>query len=59
MKANAVFNLSRKAAFVLAGALCIATSAQGFTLRPGLGSLTDSSGISDIPNDSLVIVVVD
>ena len=58
MKASTISNFSSKAAIMLASTLCMTASAQGFTLRPGLGSLTDKDG-NDIPSDSLVVVVVD
>ena len=58
MKANTISNFFRKTAVVLASALCMAVSAQGFTLRPGVGPLKDKDG-NDIAANSLVIVVAD
>ncbi|NCF85487.1 MAG: PEP-CTERM sorting domain-containing protein [Verrucomicrobiaceae bacterium] len=58
MNASLISNFSRKAAIVVASVLCIAPVAQGFTLQPGLGALTDKDG-NDIAADSLVIIVVD
>ena len=58
MKVSTISNFSRKATLIAASALTLAVTAQGFTLQTGLGSLTDKDG-ADVPEDSLVIVVVD